>query len=229
MAPARGRKAPGQKSVPLCRQAAHAAGTASAPCQSGFFPAKRPRRPPAQVGARRADAGQQARRCRRPFSGREKMRGRPVSRVLSGGRNPLDDHSSDPAVADGLQLPTRASGLKRPCGAARCRTARLRPLFGIAPGGACRAVPVARSAVGLYPTVSPSPRNRCRSDGADSSLWRFPSGCPGRALPGTPASWSPDFPRQGLRPAAVIQPSAQTAVKGAPRPRQPESAGQGPA
>ena len=26
-------------------------------------------------------------------------------------------------------------------------------------------------------------------------LWRFPSGCPGRALPGTVALWSPDFPR----------------------------------
>jgi hypothetical protein len=31
------------------------------------------------------------------------------------------------------------------------------PLFGVAPGGACRAGPVARSAVGSYPTVSPSP------------------------------------------------------------------------
>ncbi len=30
-------------------------------------------------------------------------------------------------------------------------------LFGLAPGGACRAVPVARSAVGSYPTLSPLP------------------------------------------------------------------------
>jgi hypothetical protein len=42
---------------------------------------------------------------------------------------------------------------------------------------------------------------------ADSSLWRFPWGCPRRALPGTLPSWSPDFPRdQG---PAVIQPSAR--------------------
>src|SRR6185312_744622 len=31
------------------------------------------------------------------------------------------------------------------------------PLFGLAPGGACHAVPVARSAVGSYPTLSPLP------------------------------------------------------------------------
>ena len=31
-------------------------------------------------------------------------------------------------------------------------------------------------------------------------LWRFPSGCPARALPGTVASWSPDFPRGGCPP-----------------------------
>ena len=31
-------------------------------------------------------------------------------------------------------------------------------LFGIAPGGACRAAPVTRRAVGSYPTVSPLPR-----------------------------------------------------------------------
>jgi hypothetical protein len=44
------------------------------------------------------------------------------------------------------------------------------------------------------------PARTCR---ADCSLWRFPSGCPGRALPGTVASWSPDFPRTltGPRPS----------------------------
>ncbi len=31
---------------------------------------------------------------------------------------------------------------------------------------------------------------------AVSSLWRFPWGCPRRALPGTVPSWSPDFPRR---------------------------------
>ncbi len=36
-------------------------------------------------------------------------------------------------------------------------------LFGIAPGGACRAGPVARPAVGSYPTVSPLPQQVGRS------------------------------------------------------------------
>jgi len=31
-------------------------------------------------------------------------------------------------------------------------------LFGLAPGGVCRAAPVARRAVGSYPTLSPLPR-----------------------------------------------------------------------
>ncbi len=65
------------------------------------------------------------------------------------------------------------------------------------------------------------------------SPWRFPSGCPGRALPGTVASWSPDFPRSelirprpsgpphtradlGLTPAAVNrEPPGQICSQGA--------------
>ena len=38
-----------------------------------------------------------------------------------------------------------------------CEQARATSLFGLAPGGACHAVPVARSAVGSYPTLSPFP------------------------------------------------------------------------
>jgi hypothetical protein len=50
---------------------------------------------------------------------------------------------------------------------------------------------------------------------AFSSLWRFPLGYPSRALPGTLASWSPDFPRIWRFPRgdyakhAIIQPSAR--------------------
>ncbi len=53
-----------------------------------------------------------------------------------------------------------------------------------------------------------------------SSLWRFPLGYPSRALPGTLASWSPDFPRMvrfrpsitlgDYEPHAVIRPSARS-------------------
>ena len=97
----------------------------------------------------------------------QSVRGWPVSRILSRvpvlRRVPLDDHSSAAPVTRAVKLPTRASGLKRPCGGL-CPALRpwdrpfhVRPLFGIAPGGACHTVPVARSVVGSYPTVSPSP------------------------------------------------------------------------
>ena len=136
-----------------------------------------------------------------------KLRGWPVSRILSRRSPPLDDHSSAASVTRAVKLPTRAPGVTRPCGGipdlAIDGPARVRPLFGIAPGGACHTVPVARSVVGSYPTVSPS---LLRTE-AVSSLWRFPWGCPRRALPGTLASWSPDFPR--TLPPAIIQPSAQ--------------------
>ena len=137
---------------------------------------------------------------------RSHLRGWPVSRILFRGLPPFDDHSSSPALADGIQLPTRASRAEASLRRYRLPDLpRARPLFGIAPGGACLAASVASRAVGSYPTVSPLPRKI----GAVSSLWRFPSGYPGRALPGTLASWSPDFPHGGLRPPAVIRPSAR--------------------
>src|SRR5258705_10221452 len=45
-----------------------------------------------------------------------------------------------------------------------------RSLFGLAPGGACHAVPVARHAVGSYPTLSPFPLRREEV----CFLWRYP-------------------------------------------------------
>ena len=47
------------------------------------------------------------------------MRGWPVSRILSKGLPPLDDHSSAAPVAGAVKLPTRTSGLKHPCGGLR--------------------------------------------------------------------------------------------------------------
>jgi len=61
-------------------------------------------------------------------------------------------------------LPRRSSCQPGPLGrwhpwrAVSLRTSpAARPLFGVAPGGACRAGPVASPAVGFYPTVSPLP------------------------------------------------------------------------
>lgn len=104
---------------------------------------------------------------------------------------PLDDHSSGSALTRSLKPPTRTARGEAPLPGPVAGARGARSLFGVAPGGACRAGPVASPAVGSYPTVSPLPQRTA----AVSSLWRFPWGCPRRALPGTVASWSPDFPR----------------------------------
>jgi len=76
--------------------------------------------------------------------------GRAISRVLFA-------HRSEQMVISLERLSPAAS-----CGlpAARATRVRSRCLFGLAPTGGCRATPVARRAVGSYPTVSPLPRNR---------------------------------------------------------------------
>lgn len=110
-----------------------------------------------------------------------------------------DGHSSGPVVAGGLVQPTRTARAGEPRGRGPTRS-----LFGLAPGGACHAADVAAGAVGSCPTLSPLPAGR--SSRAVCSLWRFPSGCPGRALPAAMSPRSPDFPRLH---AAAIRPSTQ--------------------
>jgi len=115
---------------------------------------------------------------------------------------PLDDHSSAPMLARGGQAANPDLGLKRPCGGIPEGTGPARsPYSALLPVGLAMPVrlPVPRWA--LTPPFHP-----CHACMAVCSLWRCPSGCPGRALPGTVASWSPDFPRR--RTSAVIRPSA---------------------
>ena len=107
----------------------------------------------------------------------------------------MDDHSSGPAVTGGIKLPTRASraeaSLRRyPCGPAP-REAPIRHCSGW--GLPCRSCCQVRG--GLLPHRFTLALHAGRS----RSLWRFPWGCPRRALPGTLASWSPDFPRAPCR------------------------------
>jgi len=78
-------------------------------------------------------------------------------------------------------------------------------LFGLAPGGVCRAAGVAAGAVRSYRTFSPLPRCTQRA-AAVCSLWHFPWARARRTLSGTACPWSPDFPpRQpfGFAGAAV--------------------------
>jgi len=80
------------------------------------------------------------------------------------------------------------------------------PLFGLAPGGVCRAAPVTSCAVRSYRTLSPLPASRGPRQ-AVCFLWHFPWGRPRRTLSGTVFPWSPDFPpcfsreRHGDHPA----------------------------
>ena len=72
-----------------------------------------------------------------------------------------------------------------------------RPLFGLAPGGVCRATPVASGPVRSYRTLSPLPVPP-GGPSAVCSLWHFPSPRGARALPGT----LPCGARTFLRPAS---------------------------
>ena len=119
---------------------------------------------------------------------------RPISRVLYGpnAEAPVrGGHSSWANVAVRLTQPTRATDRKQPRGSPLAS-----PLFGFAPGGVCRAAPVARRAVGSYPTLSPLPRRHGASHPSQAVcfLWHFPWGRPRRPLAGTVFPWSPDFP-----------------------------------
>ena len=151
-----------------------------------------PRRPLAVLGSERRDAR------------------RPVSRVLSRPLRAMDDHSSGTSVAGRLARPTRAAAAEtRHAGTDPRGSIGRPPLFGLAPGGVCRAAAVAGGAVRSYRTLSPLPCVRPWGRApAVCFLWHFPWGRPRRVLPGTVFPWSPDFPppdRAGRR--AAIRPS----------------------
>ncbi len=83
------------------------------------------------------------------------------------------DHSSGTGVATGLKRPTRSACPSGPKGGPPLK----RNLFGLAPGGGCRAMPVARHAGGLLPHRFTLTRHRCGRR-AVCSLWPFPWGRP---------------------------------------------------
>jgi hypothetical protein len=121
------------------------------------------------------------------------LRGGPVSRILSKGSPPLDGHSSGRGVARAPQAANPdAWGRSHPPG-----LPPRHPYSALLPVGLAvpLLLPVARWA--LTPPFHPC---RAPKAAAVSFLWRFPSDRSARALPGTVASGSPDFPRTVARP-----------------------------
>ncbi len=86
-------------------------------------------------------------------------------------------------IASSNQPGRRSGADPEPCGSSSS-------LFGLAPGGACRAASVAGRAVRSYRTFSPLPARSLPSP-AVRSLWHFPWGRPRRTLSGTVFSVEP--------------------------------------
>ena len=94
-------------------------------------------------------------------------------------RNRRGGHSSGPALADRFSRPTRipraGDGPTRPQ-----KRAGAGSLFGLAPGGACRAVDVTTDAVRSYRTLSPLPKPEPRRF---AFCGAFPGVAPGGRYP----------------------------------------------
>jgi hypothetical protein len=103
---------------------------------------------------------------------------RPVSRVLYPLQRVMAIHLWAP-VAKRLMRPTRAARLET--GPASFPAAP--PLFGLAPGGVCRAASVARGAVRSYRTLSPLPAFAKGSSGRFAFCGTFPGVAPAGRYP----------------------------------------------
>ena len=133
----------------------------------------------------------------------------------------MDDHSSANRVATAVKLPTRTPGLKFPVVVSAARR-HMADLTTWGPYSALLRVGLA------IPFLLPEPwwaltppfhhHHGCvqlaPDTMADSSLWRFPWGCPRRALPGTLLSWSPDFPRVSPRSSSHPRESGDRRKRG---------------
>src|SRR6266516_1303666 len=107
-------------------------------------------------------------------------------------------------ISLGRLSPATSRGLP----AAQATRAGSRCLLGLAPTGGYRATPVARRAVGSYPTVSPLPLDK--KGGLFSVALSVASRRPG--VTWQSALWSSDFPRHAT-PTDVPRPSRPTATQ----------------
>src|SRR4051794_8569005 len=112
---------------------------------------------------------------------------------------PLADHKRDSVWGSHPSGPDVTVRLVPPTWSSAGRV--IAPL-GVAPGGACLAVPVSGDAGGLlHHRFTLAAAFTC-DVAAVCSLLRFPAGFPVRGLPGTLALWCPDFPRRRSAAAA---------------------------
>ena len=102
-----------------------------------------------------------AKKARSPAGFPARLRGRsgckPSSVARAGRPSRAGDHSSRTRVTARLMQPTRRLG-RAALSREPLRDPHSTSLFGLAPGGVCRAAPVTGGAVGSYPAVSPLPR-----------------------------------------------------------------------
>src|SRR6266851_8708406 len=108
--------------------------------------------------------------------------------MACGANRGRDGHSSGTPVARRIKQPTRMTGPDGPGAFAPTSF-----LFGLAPGGVCRAASVAGSAVRSYRTVSPLPRLYATRRGGLFSV-ALSLGLPPPDVIRHRLSWSPDFP-----------------------------------
>jgi hypothetical protein len=82
-----------------------------------------------------------------------------------------------PFIWDAARTTPRATHPDDEAGNGPCACTHMSSLFGLAPGGVYQAVPVARSAVGSYPTFSPLPGPAGRFDLCGTFPGVAPAGC----------------------------------------------------
>jgi hypothetical protein len=157
-------------------------------------------------------------RLRTPLNGR--VSARKESAVKPG--SVVDSHSSGMRVTAQLKQPTRKPHVGH---MVRSKAPRA-SLFGLAPGGVCRAADVATSAVRSYRTISPLPAPLARHLGG-IFLLHFPWARAPQALPGTVPYGARTFlhvlahtatvwPTLGAHPISADAP-CQRGLKKAPR------------
>lgn len=145
----------------------------------------------------------------------------PVSRVLFGDLHLRDSHSSGTPIARRLVQPTRVRGLKT--GSMPDVSTRMRSLlFGLAPGGVCRAAAVTSTRGALLPPRFTLTARNFRSGRRFVFCGTFPGVAPAGRYPAPFLAGARTFlPCTVAHAAAVARPSGGSALGGLNERRQP--------